>query len=178
MFRAPSLALLAALTATTVAMPARADDAADFMARFSGEWLGSGKLLFGAENGMEFACELNGNPSKTQLTFGMKGKCWMGRLSAPIHARLRYNADTNAFYGEFMDGADGSGVDIMGARAGEGFSLKLTRGSAQGRLAAETVDADQMKVTIFFRDRANNRELPVVAMGFTRKEGRVELEAR
>ena len=167
MFRV--LTLLAALAGAAVAAPAQADDAADFMARFSGSWLGTGQLLFGSETGMTFSCELDGNPSKTQLTFGMKGRCWMGRLSAPVHARLRYNAETDQFYGEFMDGADGNGVDLMGAQAGDGFSLKLTRGSAQGRLVAETVTPDQMRITMYYRDRANNRELPVVAMGFTRR---------
>jgi hypothetical protein len=140
------------------------------MSRFSGAWLGTGELLLGSDSGMKFNCELNGNPSKSQLSFGMKGKCWMGALSAPVHARLRYNEDTNEFYGEFMGGADEDGADLMGARKGDGFSLKLSRGTAQGRLAAETVNADQMTITIFFRDRANNRELPVVAMGFTRKD--------
>lgn len=171
MFRVPAFALFATLVATALGPPAKANDAAaDFMARFSGAWLGAGELLLGSENGMKFSCELNGNPSKSQLTFGMKGRCWMGRLSAPVHARLRYNAETDHFYGAFMDGAEGNGVDLMGARAGEGFSLKLTRGSAQGRLAAEKVNPDQMKITIYYRDRANDRELPVVAMGFTRKD--------
>src|SRR5918994_587207 len=104
MFRVRFLALLAALAGAASALPAQADDAADFMARFSGAWLGNGQLLLGAENGMKFSCELNGKPSRTQLSFAMKGRCWMGRLSAPIHARLRYNADTDHFYGEFMDG--------------------------------------------------------------------------
>ncbi len=140
------------------------------MARFSGEWLGSGQLLVGSENGLKFDCELDGDPSRTQLTFGMKGRCWMGALSAPVYATMRYNAETNRFYGEFMDGSRGSGLDIVGARAGDGFSLQLTRGPAQGRLTAETVNPDQMKIMIFLRDRVNNRELPVVAMGFTRKD--------
>ena len=59
----------------------------------------------------------------------------MGSLSAPINAKLRYNADTRQFYGDFMGGAEGDGVDLVGARAGQGFSLKLMRGSTQGRLA-------------------------------------------
>jgi hypothetical protein len=168
MSRFLSLALAAALLACVAAAPARADDAADFMQRFGGEWLGSGQLLVGAENGVKFHCELKGDPSRTQLTFNMSGRCWMGSLSAPVFARMRYNSDQGRFYGEFMDGSDGTGLDIVGKRAGEGFSLDLTRDSAHGRLAAETVNKDQMKITIFYRFQ--NRELPVVAMGFTRKE--------
>lgn len=162
--------VLAATLAAGAAAPARADDAADFMAHFSGSWLGTGQLLLGAENGLKFHCELNGDPSRTQLTFSMSGRCWMGALSAGVSAQLRYNAETKRFYGEFMDGSEGDGLDIVGARAGDGFSLKLVRGPAQGRLTAEAVNADQLKVMMFYRDRATDRDLPVVAMGFTRKD--------
>jgi hypothetical protein len=165
MSRVAVLLLSAALAAT--ALPARADDAAAYMQRFSGKWVGTGQLLFG--DAAEFACELNGDPG-SQLSFAMSGRCWMGSLSAPVHARLRYNEETDRFYGEFMDGANGTGLDIVGMRAGEGVSLQLVRGATQGRLAAERTGPDQMKVIIYYRDVENDRELPVVAMGFTRKE--------
>jgi hypothetical protein len=157
----------ALLVASTV-LPARADDTAKFIQRFSGSWIGSGQILVGTT--VEFACELNGDPSEKQLTFGMSGTCRMGSLSAPIHAQLRYNADTRQFYGQFMDGAAGAGVDLVGARAGQGFSLRLVRGATQGRLAAETIGKNEMKVVIYYKDPKSDNELPVVAMGFTRKE--------
>jgi hypothetical protein len=170
MSRVRALALSACLAAATAISPARADDTAAFMSRFSGLWVGTGQLLFVADNNAEFLCELKGSPSPTQLTFGMTGTCRMGSLSAPIRAQLRYNAETDAFYGQFLDGAEGDGVDLVGTRAGDGFSLKLVRGQAQGRLAAEAVDRDQLKVVIYYRDPRNDAEVPVVAMGLTRKE--------
>lgn len=167
MSRVLALALLAALS---TAAPASADDAADFVGKFSGEWLGTGQLLFGPQFGTKFHCELNGTPSKSQLTFGMKGRCWMGNISGPVHAQLRYNAHTNSFHGEFMDGSEGNGVDVVGGgRVGEGFTLRLSRGTTQGKLVAEAVNADQMTVMLSVRDRVNERDFPVVAMGFTRK---------
>ncbi len=165
MSRIATFALSAALAAAA-ALPAKADE---LMVRFSGEWAGTGQLLFGPQYGEEFHCELKGNPSDSRLSFGMSGRCWMGFLSAPVTAQLRYNAETRQYYGEFLDGADGRGVDIVGARAGEAISLKLMRGALQGRITAETVSADQMKVMMYYRDVQNNRELPVVAMGFARK---------
>ncbi len=143
--------------------------AEELIARFSGDWIGTGQLLFGPQYGQEFHCELNGKPSASQMRFDMRGRCWSGLLSAPVTAQLRYNAETRQYYGAFMDGAEGQGADIVGARDGEAISLKLMRGALQGRLVAETVNADQMKVMMFYRDVPNDRELPVVAMGFARK---------
>ena len=40
---------------------------------------------------------------------------------------------------------------MVGTRAGDGFSLRLVRGTMQGRLSAETVP-DQMKVVIYYKD--------------------------
>ena len=161
-----------ALTAilALASFPARADDTAAFMKRFSGAWIGSGQLLVGTETGLEFACELKGDPSETKLTFGMTGTCRMGTLSAGINAKLRYNSETQQFYGDFMGGAQGDGVDLVGARAGQGFSLKLIRGATQGRLTAQTIGKNEMKVTIYLKDPNSTAEMPVVAMGFTRKE--------
>jgi hypothetical protein len=167
--RVLALALGAALAVST--LPARADDGtAEFMKRFSGAWIGSGHFLVGTDTGLEFACTLDGDPDGAKLTFDMRGTCRMGTLSAPINAKLRYNADTRQFYGDFMGGAEGDGVDLIGARAGQGFSLKLVRGSTQGRLAASTVGKNEMKVTIYLKDPKSTAEMPVVAMGFTRKE--------
>lgn len=144
------------------------DDAVRFMERFSGEWRGSGKLLIGPDTGTKFHCTLNGDPSRTQLTFGMKGKCWMGRLSAPVFARLRYNGDNNRFYGNFMDGAEGDGVDIVAERKGDGFSMWLSRGELQGELVANPAGDKKMTITISLIDHRRDRRIPVVAMGFAR----------
>jgi hypothetical protein len=42
------------------------------------------------------------------------------------------------------------------------------RGSMQGRLTAEKVNGEQMKVMLFYRDPQSNREVPAAAMGFAR----------
>ncbi len=148
---------------------AEENDAVKFMEQFSGEWRGSGRLLVGPETGLKFYCALDGNPSRTELTFGLNGKCWVGKLSARIYARLHFNAETNRFYGDFLDGAEGNGVDVIGKRKGNGFSLLLSRGMAQGELIAKPAGRNKMTVTILLTDRARKRSLPVAAMGFARK---------
>ena len=170
MSRVAKLALAAVLGSSCAATPALAEGTAEFMARFAGAWLGTGQMLVGAGSGLQFHCELNGKPSRTKLSFAMTGRCWMGGLSAPVHGSLRYNAETDRFYGEFMDGADGDGVDVVGARAEGDLSLQLSRESVQGRLTADPINPNQITVTMFLKDPASERELPVVAMGFTRKE--------
>ncbi|MGQ7792638.1 hypothetical protein ACUN0C_09535 [Faunimonas sp. B44] len=167
--RVPALAL-AALVATAPAAMAAPDEALTFMQRFSGEWLGTGQLLIGPQVGTKFHCALAGDPSRTQMTLGMTGKCWMGSLSAPVYANIRYNEETARFYGAFMDGAAGNGVDLMGSQTDKGVSLRLVRGPAQGSMVAEPIGDKQMKVVLSLYDRKNDRHIPVAAMGFTRKE--------
>ena len=147
---------------------ARADDAAEFMQRFSGAWQGTGEFLIGPEDGVAFRCTLEGELSRAGTTFGMTGRCSMGAFSAAVHAKLRYNAETDRFYGDFLGGSEGDGLDLVGMREGDGFSLELTRGAIQGRLAADPVSSDQMRVVVYYRDQTHDRELPVVAMGFMR----------
>ncbi|MYZ49923.1 hypothetical protein [Propylenella binzhouense] len=170
MFRAPALAFAAALLASATVAEAAPPKALLFMQRFGGEWIGTGQLLIGPQIGTQFHCALNGNPSSTQMTLGMSGKCWMGSLSVPVLARIHYDEPTDRFYGSFMDGAAGNGVDIMGAQTETGVSLRLTQGILQGGMLAEPVGDMQMRVLLSFRDRANDRDIPVVSMGFTRKE--------
>ncbi len=164
-----AIGIASALSATIADKAHAGDDAARFIERFSGEWRGSGKLLIGPDTGMKFHCALNGDPSRSQMTFGMKGKCWAGRLSAPVFARLRYNHDNNKFYGDFMDGAEGDGVDIVAESAGQGFSMWLSRDQLQGELVASPAGDSKMTILISLIDHKNDRKIPVAAMGFARK---------
>ncbi len=170
MSRVAAFAVSAAVALAASALPAQAGENTDFMQRFAGAWIGSGQVLFGAEPRPEFACELKGDPNVGQLTFGMSGQCHVGAFSAPVYASIRYNTETNRYYGEFMNGAAGSGADIVGARAGESISLKLMRGTLQGRLSAEPIGANQMKVVLYYHDPNTQTETPVASMGLTRKE--------
>jgi len=173
--RNPVFATLAvlALSLQGLSLPSAAtageNDAATFMERFSGEWRGTGKLLVGPETGLKFHCALDGDPSRTELTFGMTGKCWAGRLSAQVYARLHFNAETNRFYGDFLDGAEGNGVDVIGERKDDGFSLLLSRGMAQGELIAKPAGRNKMTITILLKDKTRTRSMAVAAMGFARK---------
>jgi hypothetical protein len=168
--RNPVFATLAVLALSLPGIAtAEESDAAVFMERFSGEWRGTGRLLVGPETGLKFHCALDGNPSRTELTFGMTGKCWAGRLSAQVHARLHFNAETNRFYGDFLGGAEGKGVDVIGEREGDGFSLLLSRDMAQGELIAKPAGRNKMTITILLKDRTRTRSMPVAAMGFARK---------
>jgi hypothetical protein len=158
------------LASGAVAEEATVDPAAAVMERFSGEWRGTGRVLVGPGHGVRFHCMLEGEPMRPQKSFAVSGKCWMGRLQSPVTAQLRYNPASGRFYGEFMDGGAGGGVDIVGTARGGGLVMTLTRGQAQGRLTAEPGGAAQMKVMISLHDRGNGRDVPVVAMGFARAD--------
>ncbi len=169
MSRVSALTLSAALAAVLAAgaLPARAEQ---MMTRFSGAWVGTGQVLLGGQYGAMFRCELKGSPNGAQDRFDLSGRCWMGAMSAPVSAELRYNSDTHEYYGEFLGGADGMGADIVGARAGEALSLRLVRGDMQGRLTAAKVGAEQMKVMLYYRDPQTSQELLAAAMGFARPD--------
>ncbi len=158
--------LLATLLTAATTPPSQADE---LMARFSGEWVGTGQLLYGPRNTF-FRCELKGDQSDAPSHLYLTGRCWMGKMSAPVSARLRYNAGARQYHGAFMDGAAGFGADITGTRSGGGLSLRLTRSDMQGRLTAEPVNRDQMKVMLYYNDPKSDRERPVAAMGFARPD--------
>ncbi len=171
--RNPVFAALAvlALSFSAVTLPAAAEenDAVRFMEQFTGEWRGTGRLLVGPETGLRFHCALDGDPSRTELTFNMNGKCWAGKLSGLVHARLHFNAETNRFYGEFLGGAEDKGVDVIGERKGSGFSLLLSRGMVKGELIAKPAGRNKMTLTILLSNNKRTHSMAVAAMGFARK---------
>ena len=100
----------------------------------------------------------------------MTGTCRMGSLAAPVNAQLRYNADTNEFYGQFMDGAEGIGVDIVGDARRQGLFAEARARRDAG--AADRRDRRQERDEgrdVSTRPKSGD-EMPVVSMGFTRKE--------
>ena len=165
--------VFAALAVLALSLPAAAsaeeNDAVLFMEQFSGEWLGTGRLLVGPKTDLKFHCALDGDPSRTELTFGLNGKCWAGKLSGRFFARLHFNAETNRFYGDFLNGAEANGVDVVGERKGDGFSLLLSRGMAKGELIAKPAGRNKMTITILLSDSTRKNSIAVAAMGFARK---------
>ena len=171
MSRVVVLMLCAALGLPAGATSAQAGEKTqELLGRYAGEWIGSGQLLFGPQTGLQFHCELDGKPSRTQPHLRMTGRCWMAGLSARVHGLVRYDEHTDRIKGEFMGGAAGQGVDISGSPVANGVALDLSRPPAEGRVAAENINANQMTVMMYLGDPASDREVAVAAMGFTRKE--------
>ena len=165
--------VFAALAVLALSLPAAAsaeeNDAVLFMEQFSGEWLGTGRLLVGPKTDLKFHCALDGDPSRTELTFGLNGKCWAGKLSGFVHARLHFNAETNRFYGDFLGGTEAKGVDVIGKRKGSGFSLLLSRGMVKGELIAKPAGRNKMTITILLSNNKRTQSMAVATMGFARK---------
>lgn len=166
----PSATAIGVLLLAAAIGPASAADSSGFVDRLSGAWRGTGQVLVGPQSGLKFHCALNGQQGRSDVSFRMTGKCWTGKLSAPVHARLRYNGDLTEIIGTFMGGSQGDGVDIVGSRDGDGLTLKLSRGTVQGLLTATAVGTTQMKVALDLVDPRTRRKLPVVAMGLARGE--------
>ena len=128
--RSSTFGRCATILAVAALMPVTVADAASRDKRFfesvAGVWKGPGEIVAGKYKGTKFTCNLTGLPAEGKET-GLKldGTCRVGVFSQPMKATI---AEVGGKYqGQFLDGADGKGLDIVsGAVTGDTYRVTGT----------------------------------------------------
>ena len=118
----------------------------EYFESIQGKWAGKGEVIAGKYKNTKFICNING---KTPETIGMDidGDCRIGFISQKISAFVEKNH--NLYRGEFLGGAEGNGLDIIGGvLKDEKFTAYLVRDNLGGTIEINGQKKDNMKIDI------------------------------
>ena len=165
--RSSTFGRCAVILAVAAIMPATVADAASRDKRFfesvAGVWKGPGEIVAGKYKGTKFTCNLTGLPAEGKET-GLKldGTCRVGVFSQPMSAVISQSG--GSYKGQFLDGADGKGLDIVsGTRAVMG----INRAKLNGAMVARIEEDDAMNITISVK--VEDRMIPVIGLKLNRQ---------
>lgn len=159
--------LFAAVVATTVSVAdvnAGSRDKA-FFEGVQGQWSGPGEIVAGKYKGTKFTCKLSGS-SLDGSGMMLDGNCRVGIFKQPMKAVIKSAGRT--YKGEFLDGADGKGLDIVsGNVTGQKIVVGITRAKLNGAMIARLQGKNTMTVTISVK--VDNTMVPVIGMNLNRQ---------
>ncbi len=163
----------ALLTTSTLALPARADEA-EFLARFEGAWSGAGSLKPTARAlSVPLECAANGGTGARSLSLG--GKCSALILSRALSADLKFDPATKRYSGIYITEGDAPAA-LNGVRAGDSLVLavrwpKPVNGDSDATMIIR--NAGQGKFSFTVRDAVEPGGPTVTTANFTlSKDGR------
>lgn len=155
------------LSAPTSASAAASGKDAQFFTKLTGKWKGPGEIVAGKYKGTKFVCDFDGSTPKDGLGMTMDGSCRVGVFSQKMSAVIA--RDGKVYTGEFLDGADGEGLDVIGGSVSpDRVVLTLKRKQLDGAMLARMPNNNQLNVTISVQ--VNNELVPVIGM----KLGRID----
>ena len=162
------LAATVALAAGVAAQPAVAGERdRSFFQSVEGSWAGAGEIVAGKYKGTKFNCTFAGTTPAKKLGMALDGGCRVGVFMQKMSASVIQSGKAG-YEGQFMDGAKGSGLDIISGNVVNdrkvvfAINRKQLRGIMQARLA----DDNTMNVTISVR--VDDDMVPVIGMSLKR----------
>jgi hypothetical protein len=130
-----------------------------------GQWSGPGEIVAGKYKGTKFTCKLAGS-SLDGAGMVLDGNCRVGIFRQPMKAVIKSAGRT--YKGEFLDGADGKGLDIVsGNVTGQKIVVGITRAKLNGAMIARLQGKNTMTVTISVK--VDNTMVPVIGMNLNRQ---------
>ena len=159
--------LLAATIAATAFMADASAGSRDkqFFEGVQGQWSGPGEIVAGKYKGTKFTCKLSG-ASLDGSGMVLDGNCRVGIFKQPMKAVIKSAGRT--YKGEFLDGADGKGLDIVsGNVTGQKIVVGITRAKLNGAMIARLQGKNTMTVTISVK--VENTMVPVIGMNLNRQ---------
>ncbi len=161
---------LAAATglAALIAMPASAGERdGQFFQSVEGTWTGGGEIVAGKYKGTKFNCTFEGSTPAKDLGMALDGTCRVGVFTQKMSARVLQSRAVG-YKGQFMDGAKGSGLDIVSGNVVDSRKVvfAIHRNDLRGVMQARLPNNDTMNVTISVR--VEDSMVPVIGMSMKR----------
>ena len=166
-----SAVLPLAVLAATIAGPAQGSERdKKFFQSIEGEWAGPGEIVAGKFKGTKFVCNFAGSTPARKLGMTLDGGCRVGMFTQKMSATVEQNGRTG-YKGIFMDGAKGSGLDIVSGDVVDGRKvvLGINRNQLNGVMQARLPNDDTMTVTVSVK--VDNSMVQVIGMSLKRVDG-------
>jgi hypothetical protein len=157
-----SLAMTAGLAAT--AENPETDRA--FFKQIEGNWMGPGEIIAGKFKGTKFVCNFAGSTPSRKIGMTLDGDCRVGMFSQKMTAKIEHRG--GSYSGQFLDGAEGSGMDIVAGSVVDGQKVvfSINRKALNGVMQARITAGDTMTVTVSVR--VDDSIVPVIGMNLKR----------
>ncbi|ESX81290.1 signal peptide protein [Mesorhizobium sp. LSHC412B00] len=160
----PLVALAAPLGPTGKAFAAEPDK--QFFRTVEGKWVGPGEIIAGKYKGTKFTCSFDGSTPDNKTGMTLDGDCRVGVFTQKMSATVERKG--RDYKGNFMGGAAGSGLDIIGGNVVDARKVVFTinRNQLRGVMQARIPDDNSMTVTIAVR--VDQQLVPVIGMSLKR----------
>ncbi len=140
-----------------------------FFSSVEGRWSGPGEIVAGKYKGTKFMCNFTGDTPDGKIGMSLDGGCRVGLFTQKMSAAIEKSGG-RGYRGTFMDGAAGSGLDVVGGSvASNRVVFKLARKALDGAMQARMADKDTMNVTVSVK--VENEMVPVIGINLKRLDG-------
>ena len=165
----PVAASLAA-AAAVVAPAGAADRDRQFFQSVEGSWVGPGEIVAGKYKGTKFTCTFAGSTPGKKVGMTLDGGCRVGMFTQRMSATVEHKGPAG-YKGQFLDGAAGSGLDIVSGSVVDGRKvvLNINRNDLRGIMQARMPNDDTMTVTVSVK--VDKTMVPVIGMNLKRVDG-------
>ena len=159
-----AVAVAAPLGLTAKAFGAEPD--AQFFHSVEGKWVGPGEIIAGKYKGTKFTCNFNGSTPDGKTGMTLDGDCRVGVFTQKMSATVERKG--RDYKGNFMGGAAGTGLDIIGGNVVDPRKVVFTinRNQLRGVMQARIPDDNSMTVTVAVR--VQDQLVPVIGMSLKR----------
>ena len=137
-----------------------------FFRTVEGKWVGPGEIVAGKYKGTKFTCSFDGSTPDNKTGMSLDGDCRVGVFTQKMSATVERKG--RDYKGNFMGGAAGSGLDIIGGNVVDPRKVVFTinRNQWRGVMQARIPDDNSMTVTIAVR--VDQQLVPVIGMSHKR----------
>ena len=137
-----------------------------FFRTVEGKWVGPGEIVAGKYKGTKFTCSFDGSTPDNKTGMTLDGDCRVGVFTQKMSATVERKG--RDYKGNFMGGAAGSGLDIIGGNVVDARKVVFTinRNQLRGVMQARIPDDNSMTVTIAVR--VDQQLVPVIGMSLKR----------